>query len=133
MSNVSHGRQGEAIVEQLLRYEGHEIIERQPLVHGHRLDLRTKHPQFGEALYEVKVWVDPRKVGTDNVKKAIGVAYDLWAAGETTPYILVLSHHLTGLYRDMLLRAVHQKVIHEVRVLGFLSFGDALDEPGLSP
>jgi len=117
----AHGTEGEQIVERLLRYERWTIIEHQTLAHGHRLDLLAKHPDHGEALFEVKVWADPRKVGTDNVKKAIADAYDLRAAGETRPYILVLSHDtLGGLHREMLRRAIAAGAITEIRVLGFL-------------
>jgi hypothetical protein len=113
----AHGNEGERIVERLLRYERWDILERQPLVHGHRIDLLIWRPDHGEVLVEVKVWADPRKVGTDNVKKAIGDAYDLRSAGEERPYILVLSHELTGLLGDMLERAVKFGAIDEVRVL----------------
>jgi hypothetical protein len=119
MSSRRNGDDGERSAESLLRYEGWEIIERHALVHGHRVDFRAKHPLRGEALFEVKVW--GAGGGQDTVKKAIGDAWDLLAAGETTPYILVLSHHLTGLHGDMLARAVVGGAIHEVRVMGFLA------------
>ncbi len=120
MSSRQNGKVGEAIVEGLLIYEGWEIIERQALVHGHLIDLRAKHPRFGEALFEVKVW--GAGGGQDTAKKAIGDAYDLREAGETTPYVLVLSHQLSGLLQDMLTRALRAGAIHEVRVVGFLPF-----------
>jgi hypothetical protein len=116
----SNGQEGERIVEGLLRYEGWEIIERQVLVYGHLLDFRAKHPRRGEALIEVKVW--GAGGGKDTVKKAIGDAYDLREAGETTPYVLVLSHELLGLHGAMLGRAIRAGVIHEVRILGFRPF-----------
>lgn len=122
------GRQGEKVVEQLIRYEGGVIVERQALVHGHALDFLVKHPRYGESLWEVKVWADPKKVGTDTVKKALADAYDLRAAGETRPYILVLSHQLVGLYRDMIVRAVEAGAISDVRVLGFLPLAQALGD-----
>lgn len=118
-----HGTEGERIVERLLGYEGWTIIERQPMAGGHRLDLLGKHPDREETLFEVKVWADPTKVGTDNVKKAIADAYDLRALGETRPYVLVLSHDLGNLYGDMLRRAVVQGAIAEVRVLALIPFG----------
>jgi Holliday junction resolvase-like predicted endonuclease len=111
-----HGTEGERIVERLLRYAGWEILERQVLVHGHRIDLLAIHVDHGETLFEVKVWSDPRAVGTDNVKKAIADAYDLWTAGETRPYVLVLSHELAGLHRAMFDRAIAVGAIAEVWV-----------------
>lgn len=120
MSARRNGNQGEAIVEGLLVYEGWDIIERQAVVHGHRIDFRAKHFALGEALIEVKVWA--AQGGTDTVKKAIGDAYDLREAGETTPYVLVLSHQLAGLHRDMLARAVRAGAIQTVRVVGFIPF-----------
>lgn len=115
-----NGKVGEATVEGLLIYEGWEIIDRQALVHGHLIDLRAKHPKYGEALFEVKVW--GAGGGQDTAKKAIADAYDLQRAGETTPYILVLSHQLSGLLRDMLWRALQAGAINQVRVIGFLPF-----------
>lgn len=115
----AHGNEGERIVERLLGYGGWDIIERQPLAHGHRLDLLAKHPDEGETLFEVKVWTDPAKVGTDNVKKAIADAYDLRSAGEERPYVLVLSHELAGLYMTMIYRAIRAGAITDVWVLGF--------------
>jgi hypothetical protein len=115
-----HGKEGERIVERLLRYGGWEIIEHQPVAYGHHLDLLGKHPDHGETLFEVKVWADPSKVGTDNVKKAIADAYDLRAAGEQRPYVLVLSHELVGLHQMMLSRAMGTGVITDVWVLALL-------------
>lgn len=120
MSSRENGKIGEAIVEGLLVYEGWEIIDRQTLVHGHKMDLRAKHPKYGEAIFEVKVW--GAGGGQDTAKKAIADAYDLQRAGETTPYILVLSHQLSGLLRNMLVRALEAGAIHQVRVIGFLPF-----------
>lgn len=117
----AHGTEGERIVERLLRYERWDIVERQPLVHGHKVDLLVSRPDHGEVLVEVKVWADPKVVGTDNVKKAIGDAYDLRVAGEDRPYVLVLSHELTGLLGEMLERAVKFGAITEVRVLALES------------
>lgn len=114
-----NGAEGERIVEGLLGYEGWEIVERQAIVRGHRLDFRAKHPQRGEALIEVKVWAAGG--GKDTVKKAIADAYDLKEAGETLPYILMLSHEMSGLHGAMLSRAVRAGAITEVRILGFLS------------
>lgn len=120
MTARGNGQEGERIVEGLLRYEGWDILERQVLVHGHLLDFRAKHSQRGEALIEVKVW--GAGGGKDTVKKAIGDAYDLREAGETTPYVLVLSHELLGLHGAMLSRAIRAGVISEVRILGFRPF-----------
>lgn len=120
MSSRRNGQTGEQIVEGLLRYEGWTIVERQARVHGHLIDFRAKHPALGEALIEVKVWGD--RGGTDTVKKAIGDAYDLREAGETTPYVLVLSQQLLGLHREMLGRAVRAGAIHNVRIVGFVPF-----------
>ena len=116
----AHGEEGERIVERLLSYGGWDVIERHPLSHGHHLDLLAKHPDHDETLFEVKVWADPTRVGTDNVKKAIADAYDLRAAGETRPYILVLSHDLSGLHRMMLDRAMAVGVITDVLVLALV-------------
>jgi hypothetical protein len=115
-----HGKEGERIVERLLRYGGWEIIETQPIAHGHHLDLLGKHPDHDETLFEVKVWADPKVVGTDNVKKAIADAYDLRAAGEQRPYVLVLSHELAGLHQMMLSRAMAADVITDVWVLALV-------------
>lgn len=112
------GSRGEAAVIALLRYEGWQIMEEQPVVYGHHVDIRAKHPIRGEALIEVKVWENPQ-TGKDTVKKAIADAYDLQAAGELTPYVLVLSQHLGGLHREMLTRAINAGAISEVRVIGF--------------
>ena len=116
----AHGIDGEHIVERLLIYGGWDIIERQSVAHGHTLDLAAKHPDHDETLFEVKVWRDPTKVGTDNVKKAIGDAYDLQAAGETRPYVLVLSHELAGLHALMLNRAMAAGAIADVWVLALV-------------
>lgn len=116
----AHGDEGERIVERLLRYGGWDIIERHPPAHGHTLDLLAKHPEEEETLFEVKVWANPNRVGTDNVKKAIADAYDLRAAGETRPYVLVLSHELAGLHMAMLYRAIRAGAITDVWVLGLV-------------
>lgn len=115
MNSRQHGEAGERVAAELLGYEGWEILERQALVHGHAVDFRAKHPKHGEALIEVKVWAT--KSGRDNAKKAIGVAWDLLACGEQTPYILILSHELTGILGDMLARAVTGGAISQIRVV----------------
>lgn len=121
MSNSrDNGQVGERAAEALLIYEGWEIIDRQVPVHGHVVDLLGKHPHLGEALFEVKVWAT--RSGRDNAKKAIGVAYDLRECREIRPYILILSHELTGILGDMLERALTGGALHEVRILGFLPF-----------
>lgn len=119
-SSRSSGQEGERIVEGLLRYEETEILERQVLVHGHLIDFLAKHPKWGEILVEVKVWAAGG--GKDTVKKAIGDAYDLREAGETRPYVLILSHELLGLHGAMLSRAMRAGAISEVRILGFRPF-----------
>jgi DNA repair MmcB-like protein len=117
------GDRGERAVALLLEYEGWSILEYHPFAHGHRLDLLAKDPDGTEWLIEVKVWVNPRKVGTDNVKKAIGDAWDLRAAGETRPYLLALSHSEIGpLHIDMISRALALGAINAVRVLGFIQW-----------
>ena len=69
--SVERGTEGERVAEQLLRYAGWDILERQVHVRGHTLDFRAKRIDFGEALVEVKVWSSPGS-GRDTVKKAIG-------------------------------------------------------------
>lgn len=129
MNSARNGKAGEATAEALLTYEGWEIIDRQVPVHGHIVDLLAKHPMHGEALFEVKVWAT--KSGRDNAKKAIGVAWDLLACGESKPYVLILSHHLTGILNEMLDRALLGGAIHEVRILGFSPYRPAhLDGSG---
>lgn len=119
----AHGTHGEEIVATLLGYEGWAVIDVHPVAHGHTLDLLVKRTDRPETLVEVKVWRDPHQVGTDNVKKAIADAWDLRAAGETRPYMLVLSHDDIGpLHREMLRRAIEGGAISEVRVLGFVIF-----------
>ena len=77
------------------------------------------HPETSdeEWLVEVKVWgADPS--GKDTVKKAIVDAYDLAQAGEPRPFLLVLSHPLTGLLQQMITRARRAGVINDVLVIG---------------
>jgi hypothetical protein len=121
---VEHGAFGERVVELLLAYEGWTNIVLHPFAYGHRLDLLAEHVDFGPTLFEVKVWRDPKAVGTDNVKKAIADAYDLTAAGETRPYVLVLSHQLDNLHRVMLGRAILSDAcaMVAVRVLALVPF-----------
>jgi hypothetical protein len=123
------GPQGEALAEALLAYAGWETVEHHPVVLGHRLDRRVKHRVYGEALVEVKVW-GVRPSGKDTVKKAIADAYDLQRQGCEIPYILVLSHDLTGLHHDMLERAVAAHAISQVLVLALVPLGGTL---GVSP
>lgn len=119
MSNSQdNGKKGEAAAEALLIYEGWEIIDRQVPVHGHKVDLLAKHPIHGEVLFEVKVWAT-KTSGVDTVLKAIAVADDLRSCREQRPYILILSRELTGLYRDMLDRALARGALYEYRILGF--------------
>jgi hypothetical protein len=109
------GAEGERTAERLLIYAGWEVVERQPLVHGHRLDLRVKHVAHGEALVEVKVW--ETKSGRDTVLKAVAVAYDLHTCGEETPIILILSEDLAGIYGDTVRRALKAAVFTQVLIL----------------
>lgn len=120
MNSKKNGTAGEAAAEALLVYEGWTIIARQVPVHGHIVDIVAKHPDLGESLFEVKVWAT--KSGRDSAKKAIGVAWDLLACGESRPYVVILSHELTGILGDMLDRALNGGAIHEVRILGFLPY-----------
>lgn len=118
-----NGAEGEETADRILRYEGWETVARQPTAAGgHRLDRLMRHPATGaEWLVEVKVWRavrGPNATGTDTVKKAIADAYDMRAAGEARPLLLVLSHHLRGLLGDMLTRAVAAGAITDIRVLG---------------
>jgi hypothetical protein len=121
MTSRSSGAAGEATTAQLLAYEGW-TLERQVTIGDHRVDMVGTHADHPETIFEVKVWADPTRVGTDTVKKAIADAYDLQAAGEERPYVLVLSHHLSQTYRNMLARALKAGAISEIRVLGFLPF-----------
>ncbi|MEP7114438.1 MAG: hypothetical protein ABI862_14325 [Ilumatobacteraceae bacterium] len=114
------GNAGEVIVAGMLGYEGWQIVESQIETFGHAVDFLAKDPAGDEVLVEVKVWA--RGGGKDTVKKAIADAYDLREAGETRPYVLVLSHELIGLYADMLRRAIIAGVIARVRILGFKEF-----------
>ena len=117
------GVQGEKVALQLLLYAGWDLIERQYLIHGHRVDYRMKHPQYGETLVEVKVWATVS--GRDTVKKAIADAYDLQQTGDALPYVLVLSHDLAGLLSAMLRRAIAAGAIRDVLVLTLVPFGAA--------
>lgn len=122
--SLRQGQWGEQLAEGLLAYAGWEVVERHPNVLGHLLDRRVKHRVYGEALVEVKVW--GRAGGQDTVKKAIADAYDLQRAGCETPYILILSHDLTGLHHDMLERAMASGAIWRVLVLALVPLGGTL-------
>lgn len=115
-----HGKWGEDAAERLLRYDGYEILERQYHVGGHRVDFLVRSRGRVEWLVEVKVWMDPKKVGTDTVKKALHSARDLKLQGETRPYMLILSHDLTGTYRDQITRSVAAGDVDVVFVLTLL-------------
>lgn len=56
--------------------------------------------------------------GKDTVKKAIADAYDLAQLGETRPFMLVLSHPMTGLLGGMITRARRAGVINDVVIIG---------------
>jgi len=111
------GKAGEQAAEALLIYQGWEIIGPDLPVHGHKIDRLAKHPVHGEALFEIKVWAT--KSGRDSAKKAIADAWDLQACGEERPYILILSHELTGILADMLDRALAAGALHDVWILAF--------------
>lgn len=114
------GVKGEEIAEWSLVRRGWQITGRQvPLPGGHRCDLTATHPDTGaeEWLIEVKVW-GAAPSGKDTVKKAIADAYDLAQAGETRPFMLILSHPMTGLLGDMITRARRAGVINDVRIIG---------------
>lgn len=114
------GLTGEAVAEWALVRSGWVITGRQvAIAGGHRADLTATHPETSdeEWLVEVKVW-GAAPSGKDTVKKAIADAYDLQQAGETRPYMLVLSHPLTGLLAQMITRARRAGVINDVQVIG---------------
>jgi hypothetical protein len=125
----SAGAEGELLAERLLAYAGWETVERYPLILGHRIDRRVKHRVYGEALVEVKVWDAVKPSGKDTVKKAIADAYDLKGQGCEVPYMLVLSHDLTGLNHDMLERAMAAGAISQVLVLALVPLGGTLALP----
>jgi hypothetical protein len=112
------GAEGERIAEWILVRKGWKILDRQVRTDGgHILDCSALHPLGPECLVEIKVWgADPS--GKDTVKKAIGTAYDLREVGEIRPYVLVMSHHLSGNLGGMIERAHRAGVIYEVHVLG---------------
>lgn len=114
------GATGEVVAEWSLVRRGWQITGRQVTTpSGHRSDFTAIHPETGEEewLVEVKVW-GAEKSGKDTVKKAIADAYDLAQAGETRPFLLVLSHPLTGLHGAMITRARRAGVINDVIVIG---------------
>lgn len=108
---------------------GWKITDRQvPLPGGHRADFTATHPETSdeEWLVEVKVW-GVKRTGRDTVKKAIADAYDLAQAGETRPFMLVLSHPMTGLLGEMITRARRAGVINAVQIIGAHSDDDNED------
>jgi hypothetical protein len=114
------GVKGEEIAEWALVRRGWKITGRQvPLAGGHRADLTAVHPETSDEEWavEIKVWgAEPS--GRDTVKKAIADAYDLAQAGETRPYMLVLSHPMAGLLAQMITRARRAGVINDVQIIG---------------
>jgi len=114
------GVKGEEVAEWALVRRGWKVTGRQvPLAGGHRADLTAVHPQTSDEEWaiEIKVWgAEPS--GRDTVKKAIADAYDLAQAGETRPYMLVLSHPMTGLLAQMITRARRAGVINDVQIIG---------------
>lgn len=114
------GLDGEVVAQWSLERRGWQITGRQVTTDsGHCADFTAVHPETGEEewLVEVKVW-GPGRSGKDTVKKAIADAYDLAQAGERRPFLLVLSHPLTGLYGQMITRARRAGVINDVLVIG---------------
>lgn len=98
-----NGNVGHATAATLLGYQGWALEWEYRHPEGHRIDLRGTHALHPETLFEVKAW--GAGGGTDTVRKAIAVAYDLLELGETRPYVLVLSHPIGGLYGRMIGRA----------------------------
>lgn len=99
-----NGNVGHATAAALLGYAGWDLEWEYRHPEGHRIDLRGTHPAEPESLFEVKAW--GARGGTDTVRKAIAVAWDLHALGETRPYVLVLSQPIGGLYGRMIGRAI---------------------------
>jgi hypothetical protein len=122
------GAAGENDARRRLEYEGCEILEAHPLIHGHRLDFLVRHPVYGESFVEAKFWKPGDNSGKDTVKKAIADAYDLRECGETRAYILVISHRLRGLHREMLRRARKAGVIAAIYVIELTSYLDDEDD-----
>jgi hypothetical protein len=126
------GVKGEEIAEWALERRGWKITGRQvPLPGGHHCDFTAVHLATSdeEWLIEVKVWgVAPS--GRDTVKKAIADAYDLAQLGETRPFMLVLSHPMTGLLAGMITRARRAGVINDVQIIGADAWGARNDGGG---
>jgi hypothetical protein len=114
------GNQGEQVARWCLERRGWKITGSQVIVgSGHRVDFTAIHPDTGEEewIVDVKVWgLEPS--GRDTIKKSIADAYDLAQAGETRPFLLVISHPLTGLYGQMIARARRAGVINDVQLIG---------------
>jgi hypothetical protein len=119
------GTRGEEVAEWVLVREGWKITARQIVAAGgHRCDFAALHPDTGEEwLVEVKVW-GPEPSGHDTVKKAIADAYDLAQAGEARPFMLIVSHRLTGLLGGMVTRARRAGVLNDVRLIKATDHGD---------
>lgn len=113
------GIKGEEMAEWSLERRGWKITGRQVPVGCHRCDFTAVHLETGdeEWLVEVKVW-GAKRTGRDTVKKAIADAYDLAQLGETRPFLLVLSHPLTGGLGQMITRARRAGVINDVLIIG---------------
>lgn len=120
------GVEGEAVAKWSLERSGWKITDRQVVAAGgHKCDFTAVHLETGneEWLVEVKVWgAEPS--GRDTVKKAIADAYDLAQAGETRPFLLVLSHPMTGLLAGMITRARRAGVINDLLIIGAYSDED---------
>lgn len=114
------GATGETVAIWALERRGWKITGRQvPAAGGHRCDISLVHMATSdeEWLAEVKVW-GAAPSGRDTVKKAIADAYDLAQAGETRPFMLVLSHPMTGVLGQMITRARRAGVINDVQIIG---------------
>jgi hypothetical protein len=70
---------------------------------------------------------------SSTVKKAIADAYDLAQAGETRPYMLMMSHPMTGLLAQMITRARRAGVINDVQIIGAYSDDDEDDDEDDDP
>lgn len=124
------GVEGEGMAQWSLERRGWKITGRQvPAAGGHRCDFSAVHLEAGdeEWLVEVKVWGAARS-GKDTVKKAIADAYDLAQAGETRPFMLVISHPLGGLLGQMITRARRAGVINDVQIIGAADYVTQSDE-----
>lgn len=104
MAANDSGARGEITAADVFERAGWKLLVRHPQAYGHTLDWLAADPDGVECLVEVKSW-GSEPTGKDSVKKALADARDLKLAGETRPYVLVLTHVLGGLHGEMLRRA----------------------------